>query len=161
MRQPKIQKTHLPNRFSLFFNSNTDIFDAPAGMVAMCTYPFGNCVFVKTPLTGRQTEPPHLIAPLFINAPVMIPLFRTACEWFRILNGDYFGWISIPYIEQVNLNISHTNALDSTQNSPRNKREWRLCEISPSYLLWIFLFLSFQIMSINCPDLFLFISHLN
>lgn len=58
----------------LFFSSVMDIFDAALGIVATCMYPFGRGFLVNMPDTGRQIKLPHLTAPLFINAPVIMPL---------------------------------------------------------------------------------------
>lgn len=61
-----------------------DIFDAPAGIVATCTYASsGNGSRVKIPVTGRHSSPPQLTEPLFAYMPFMEPLPRTACNYTR------------------------------------------------------------------------------
>lgn len=69
----------LPSRFALFFSSVIEIFEAPAGIVATCTYASsGSGSRVKIPVTGRQSSPPQLTEPLFAYEPFMEPLARTA-----------------------------------------------------------------------------------
>lgn len=72
----------LPRRFMLFFSSVMDMFDAALGIVATCMYPFGRGFLVNMPDTGRQIKLPHLTAPLFINAPVIMPLLWIAWKGF-------------------------------------------------------------------------------
>lgn len=82
-----------PNKLMLFFSSVIDILDAPAGIVAIWTYPFGSGFFVKIPDIGRHILAPHRTAPLFINAPVIIPLLWTACARKILYNQKYINYI--------------------------------------------------------------------
>lgn len=64
----------------LFFTSKMEMFEAPAGIVATWKYPIGKESSVNVWLTGLHTVPPQRTAPLFIKAPVKMPLLCIAYE---------------------------------------------------------------------------------
>lgn len=55
------------------------MFDAPAGIVAIFEYPIAIGVSTYVLLTGLHTVVPQRTEPLFMNAPVIMPLLWTAC----------------------------------------------------------------------------------